>query len=105
VWLTAPTAVLARRSRVTAGSAATPGAIESRIADVQEAYRTRDPDRAYRIFQRYGAEYLVVGELERAYFPGGQRKWAAREGVLWDLVYRNEGTSIYRLRAQPGAGP
>lgn len=84
---------------------ATPGAIESRIADVQDAYRTRDPDRAYRIFQRYGAEYLVVGELERAYFPGGQRKWAAREGVLWDLVYRNEGTSIYRLRAQPGAGP
>ncbi|MET0512886.1 MAG: DUF2298 domain-containing protein [Thermoleophilaceae bacterium] len=84
---------------------ATPEAIESRIADVQQAYRTRDPERAYRIFRRYGAEYLVVGELERAYFPRGQRKWAAREGVLWDLVYRNEGTSVYRLRTQPGAGP
>jgi YYY domain-containing protein len=79
--------------------------IEKRIADVQDAYRTRDPDRAYRILRRYGAEYLVVGELERAYFPRGQQKWAAREGVLWDLVYRNEGTSVYRLRAQPGAGP
>jgi YYY domain-containing protein len=86
-------------------ASALPGAIESRIADVQTAYRTRDPDRAYRIFRRYGAEYLVVGELERAYFPQGQEKWATREGVLWDLVYRNEGTSIYRLRAQPGAGP
>jgi len=83
---------------------AAPEAIANRIADVQEAYRTRDPDRAYRIFRRYGTKYLVVGELERAYFPRGQQKWAAREGVLWDLVYRNEGTSVYRLRAQPGAG-
>ncbi|HSF62516.1 MAG TPA: DUF2298 domain-containing protein, partial [Gaiellaceae bacterium] len=84
---------------------ATPEAIESRIADVQEAYRTRDADRAYRLLRRYGAEYLVVGELERAYFPRGQQKWAAREGDFWDLVYRNEGTSIYRLRTQPGADP
>jgi YYY domain-containing protein len=84
---------------------ASPGAIERRIADVQTAYRTRDPDRAYEIFRRYGAEYLVVGELERAYFPRGQEKWATREGVLWDLVFSNEGTSVYRVRAQPGAGP
>jgi uncharacterized membrane protein len=84
---------------------ATPEAIANRIADVQEAYRTRDPDRAYRILRRYGTEYLVVGELERAYFPRGQQKWATRVGVLWDLVYRNEGATIYRLRTQPGAGP
>ncbi|MGH3066736.1 MAG: DUF2298 domain-containing protein [Gaiellaceae bacterium] len=84
---------------------ATPEAIANRIADVQEAYRTRDPDRAYRILRRYGTEYLVVGELERAYFPAGQQKWAARAGVLWDLAYRNEGASVYRLRTQPGAGP
>jgi uncharacterized membrane protein len=84
---------------------AVPGAIEERIADVQKAYRTRDPDLAYRILRRYGAEYLVVGELERAYFPRGQEKWASRVGILWDLVYRNDGVEIYRLRAQPGAGP
>jgi YYY domain-containing protein len=84
---------------------AMPGAIEERIADVQRAYRTRDPDRAYRILRRYDAEYLVVGELERAYFPRGQDKWATRVGILWDLVYRNEGVEIYRLKTQPGAGP
>ncbi len=84
---------------------AAPGAIEERIKDVQMAYRTRDPDLAYRILRRYDAEYLVVGELERAYFPRGQEKWASRVGILWDLVYRNDGVEIYRLRAQPGAGP
>jgi YYY domain-containing protein len=84
--------------------AAQPGEIERRIADVQEAYRTRDPERAYRIFRRYDVEYLVVGDLERAYFPRGQKKWATGVGTRWDLVYRNEGTQIYRMR-QPGAGP
>lgn len=82
-----------------------PEAIPARIADVQEAYRTRDPDRAYEILRRYGVEYLVVGGLERAYFPRGQEKWAARVGVLWDLAYSNEGVDVYRLRAQPGAEP
>jgi uncharacterized membrane protein len=81
-------------------SIALPEAVQARVADVQEAYRTRDPDRAYEILRSYGTEYLVVGLLERAYFPSGQTKWATREGVLWDLVYRNEGVDIYRLRAQ-----
>jgi YYY domain-containing protein len=80
---------------------AVPEAVPDRVAAVQEAYRTRDPERAYRILSRFGVEYLVVGPLERAYFPRGQAKWAAREGVLWTLAYRNEGVEIYRLRPQP----
>ena len=79
---------------------AIPKAIPDRIAAVQEAFRTRDPERAYEILRGFGVEYLVVGPLERAYFPGGQAKWAASEGTLWTLAYRNEGVAIYRLRPQ-----
>jgi YYY domain-containing protein len=79
-------------------SIASETAIPNRIADVQRLYRTRDPDEAYRLLRRYGVEYVVVGSLERVYFPRGQRKWASREGSLWDLVYRNSGTAIYRVR-------
>jgi uncharacterized membrane protein len=79
---------------------ADPEAIADRVAAVQQAFRTLDPDRAYRILRRFGVEYVVVGPLEHAYFPRGQAKWAAREGVLWTLAYRNEGVEIYRLRPQ-----
>ena len=71
--------------------------VTERIADVQEAYATTDPNVAYEIFSRYGASYFVVGLLERAYFPEGQLKWAEGTGRLWTLVYRNPGVQIYRL--------
>jgi uncharacterized membrane protein len=77
---------------------ASPFAVEARIADVQRAYGTRDPDVAYRLLHKYGTKYIVVGPLERAYFPRGQRKWATRAGSLWDVAYRNAGVTIYRMR-------
>jgi uncharacterized membrane protein len=73
-------------------------AVPERIAHIQEAYATRDPDLAFQLLRRYGVEYVVVGRLERAYFPAGQGKWQTRAGILWDRVYRNEGVLVYRLR-------
>jgi YYY domain-containing protein len=90
-----------RQQRSIGLSVPDPEAVPDRVAAVQEAFRTRDPDRAYRILRRFGVDYLVVGPLERAYFPGGQKKWAEREGILWTLAFRNEGVQIYRLRSQP----
>lgn len=90
-----------RQQRALGLSNADPESVPARIAAVQEVFRTRDPDRAYKILRRYGVEYLVVGRLEHAYFPGGQKKWAEREGVLWTLAFRNDGVEIYRLRSQP----
>jgi len=71
--------------------------VTRRVADVQEAYRTTDPDRAYGIFHRYGVSFFVVGALERAYYPRGQEKWDSAVGRLWTRVYRRDGVSIYRL--------
>lgn len=71
--------------------------VTRRIEDIQQAYSTRNAQQAYRIFEKYGVEYIVVGQLERAYFPGGLDKWAQQRGVLWEPVYENPGVTIYRL--------
>jgi YYY domain-containing protein len=78
-----------------------PGATDEilrRIDEVQKAYGTRDARAAYDTFRRYGVRYVVVGPLERAYFPQGQAKWDGAVGSLWDLAYRNAGVAIFRLR-------
>jgi uncharacterized membrane protein len=77
---------------------AAPEAVPKRIADVQRAYESPDEAEADGIFRRYGTEYFVVGPLERALFPDGQRKWVRGIGRRWDLVYRNPGVQVYRLR-------
>lgn len=72
--------------------------VRSRIADVQKVYRTTSAEEAYGILRRYDVAYVVVGPLERAYFPDGQLKWLSGEGRFWRRVYRNPGVEIYRLR-------
>ena len=69
----------------------------ARVADVQRAYRATDLAVAHRIVTRYGASYLVVGELERAYFPEGAAKWEEGVGRYWTLAYENPGVRIYRV--------
>ena len=71
--------------------------VNQRVEEVQTAYRTQDPEEAYRIFRRYGASYFVVGLLERAYFGDRDEKWSSGLGKLWTLVYRNPGVQIYRM--------
>jgi uncharacterized membrane protein len=75
--------------------------VMARVAEIQRAYGTLRPERASRIFRRYGVKYFVVGPLERAYFPDGQSKWAAGIGDLWRPVYRNPGVTIYELLGTP----
>jgi uncharacterized membrane protein len=71
--------------------------VQARVADVQNAYRTADPAAAHEILTRYGASYVVVGPLERAYFPEGTAKWEQGVGRYWDVAYANPGVTIYRV--------
>ena len=71
--------------------------IQRRVADVQKLFSTADADTAARILARYGAEYVVVGPLERAYHPEGLGKWAEAEGRLWTLAYASPAVRIYRV--------
>ena len=70
-----------------------------RVHAVQRLYGTTNPEQAYRILRRYGAEYAVVGPLERAYYPKGTGKWAEGEGRYWTVAYENPGVTIYRVSA------
>jgi YYY domain-containing protein len=71
--------------------------IAARIDDVQELYATVDPARAYELLTRYGAQYVVVGQLEQVTEPGGDAKWAEGEGRLWQLVHETPGVRLFRV--------
>ncbi len=71
--------------------------VARRIRDVQELFGTTDPVRAHDLLEQYGVSYVVVGALERAYFPGGFAKWAAGTGRLWTIAYRNPGIEILKV--------
>jgi YYY domain-containing protein len=79
-------------------ASASEGLIQERITEVNDFYLTTDPDRAKSILGRFGVEYIIVGQLEHALYPGiGLEKFDAFEGVLWEEVYRSEDTVIYRV--------
>lgn len=80
--------------------AALPGTmIDTRIQDVHLLYNTTSIPEALSIVQKYGVEYIYVGQLEWIlYNPQGLLKFEqmADAGLL-EEVYRNDGTSIYRV--------
>ena len=73
-------------------------AIGDRRNVVNEIYSTVSLNRALKLLKRYEVEYVVVGQLERAYYPAeglGKFDSMAREGLA-RLVYENEGIKIYQ---------
>jgi YYY domain-containing protein len=72
--------------------------IHGRISEVNEFYLTADPERAMQIIESYDVQYIVVGQLEQALYPGpGLRKFDSQEGVLWKEVFRVNDTVIYHV--------
>lgn len=74
-------------------------AISDRISDVNEFYLTNDLVRAKQILDDYGVKFVIVGQLERALYPGsGLEKFDDLNGALWDEVFRFGDTVIYQTR-------
>ena len=72
--------------------------ITERIVQIAQFYRTTDPTVAREFLQRYGVQYVIVGQLERIYYPGpGLEKFQQLEGQLWQRVYSQGDTEIYRV--------
>jgi uncharacterized membrane protein len=74
----------------------------NRVNDVKALFDTTDVDQAMRILNKYGVQYVYVGELERTYYqPAGIDKFErmAELGLL-QKVYENEGVSIYEVLEQ-----
>ena len=74
--------------------------INNRVQDVNTLYNTTDIPLALSILDKYGVEYIYAGQLEWTYYhPEGLTKFdrMVEMGYL-EEVYRDEGTSIYRVK-------
>ena len=80
-----------------------PGTIVSnRIGDVQTLYTTTDIPQALNLLEKYDVQYIYVGQLEYIYYDiNGLLKFdqMVQDGFLQE-VYRNGGTSIYKVLSQ-----
>ncbi len=76
-------------------------AVERRVAHVQELYNTTDLARTAHLLALYGVRYIIVGELERAYYsPEGLAKFdsMAQDGSL-QVAHQAGAVTIYRVGA------
>ena len=80
-----------------------PGTIVSnRISDVQTLYTTTDIPQTLDLLHKYNVQYVYVGQLEYIYYDiNGLLKFdqMVQDGLLQE-VYRNGGTSIYKVLSQ-----
>lgn len=70
----------------------------NRANEVGVFYNTPLMEVAQEFLDRYGVRYIIVGQLERAYYePLGLEKFEAWDGLLWRAVYRDGQTVIYEV--------
>ena len=77
-------------------------AVGDRIRDVNKIYQTTSGLRALELMDKYGVEYVYIGELERLYYPTlGIRKFETSMADALEKVYSSEKVTIYRVRPGP----
>ena len=72
--------------------------VKQRVAHVDEIYTTTSSRRALELMERYEVEYIIVGQLEEAYYPAtGLEKFGRfeEEGLI-EVWYENPGVKVYR---------
>ena len=78
--------------------AAQPNLLTMRVLDVPKFYLTTETEQAQNFLDRYQVEFIILGQLERAYYPGaGLLKFEELNGVLWNKVYEEGLISIYQV--------
>ena len=72
--------------------------IWGRVGEVQQFYESEEIIDARDFLKKYQVEYIIVGQLEQAYYPEtGLAKFENFDGLLWDEVFQFEETRIYRV--------
>ena len=70
--------------------------LQERQADVERAYASANPQEALSVLRKYGVRWIVVGGLERAYYPGpGLDKFRGMPELR--LAYDADGVQIYEV--------
>ena len=84
-----------RQQRAVAGS----DKVQARVDEVNAFFLSLDEDFITNYLEKYRVEYIIVGQQESAYYPQeALNKFPAYNGVLWDEIYREGSTVIYRVR-------
>jgi len=72
--------------------------VQERVDAVGTFYLTEDPTYVADFIDQYDVEYVILGQLERIFFPGaGLEKFERYDGELWEEVFRNGTTIIYEV--------
>jgi YYY domain-containing protein len=72
--------------------------VTNRVNAVGQFYLSADRSETIEFLERYNVEYIIVGQLERLYYPGfGLQKFPSWEGELWDEVFTTGDTAIYKV--------
>jgi len=78
--------------------------VQERLQDVNTFYSTPDPTEAEAVLQKYGVSYVIVGQLERFYYPAeGIAKFESMAGHSLEPVYSNPQTIIYHVAGSQGS--
>ncbi len=71
----------------------------NRVNGIHEFYNTADVNTALEFLKKYDVSYIIVGQMEKGmYGEEGISKFAAQEGILWERVYSEGNTEIYKVR-------
>ncbi|MHB8089099.1 MAG: DUF2298 domain-containing protein, partial [Anaerolineaceae bacterium] len=72
--------------------------IANRLNDIMNFYATTDSQIALDFLERYHVSYIILGQMERAYYPGeGLDKFAKYDGIYWKEVFKYQDTVIYQV--------
>jgi YYY domain-containing protein len=72
--------------------------VEQRAQAVDAFYANPDVENARRFLRQYGVAYVIVGQVERIYYPpDGIAKFDGRLGGALDLVFENNQLRIYQV--------
>jgi uncharacterized membrane protein len=72
------------------------GMLQERMGDVERAYSSTNPQDALNVLRKYQVRYVVVGGLERKYYPAaGLAKFRNMPGL--QLVYDADNVQIYEV--------
>ncbi len=76
--------------------------ISNRIREVNQFYNTTNIQEALNFLQKYEVAYIYAGQLEWVYYhPQGMNKFEQMVAMGYlEEVYRNAGTSIYRVKRE-----
>jgi uncharacterized membrane protein len=68
-----------------------------RVNEIGVFYNGTAPEQAAEFLCKYDVSYIIVGQLERSYYPGGIDKFEALNGIMWQRVYQDADTAIYQV--------